>query len=637
MVFGSLKPGIIILMVSFNIESLLTFKSSMVKIINIFFGILISFSVSSQDTISIKQMGYQPGSRENVVPIITKALLQCKAKDKSVLVFPKGRYDFWQENSAEFELYESNTDVIPFRICPILIKNINNLTIDANGSDFIFHGRMQPISIINSNQIKIKNVTIDWDIPMTAQAEVVAVSENYIDIKINVVESPYIIEKNKLIFLGEGWRSQFWDVMEYDKNSKLIVPQTDDNCLGTNWTNYLASEVERGVIRLNFTFTRKPAIGNFLVLRHSARDHAGTFIQNSKNIKLENFNLYQTAGLGVLSQYSENLIFKNVHCEPNLSKNRIFSGHDDGLHFSNCKGKILVDSCRFSGLMDDPINVHGTSVLITEKKSSKVLNCKFVHPQSIGFIWAEINDKIGFIENESMSTVGFGKVSLLKIISLEEFEITFMDAIPDEIIAGDALENLTWTPDVSIRNSYFGSNRARGILISTPGDVLIENNIFETSGSAILIPGDANGWYESGAVKHVIIRKNIFKEACLTSVYQFCEAIISIDPEIPKPQANKLFHRNIRIEQNIFHPFDYPVLYAKSTDGLFFNNNTIQRSTKYSSFHNRKYMISLEGCKKVEILDNLLIGDVLGKNILLKGTAIKELRSDKSLQVVLFQ
>ena len=129
MVFGSLKPGIIILMVSFNIESLLTFKSSMVKIINIFFGILISFSVSSQDTISIKQMGYQPGSRENVVPIITKALLQCKAKDKSVLVFPKGRYDFWQENSAELELYESNTDVIPFRICPILIKNINNLNL----------------------------------------------------------------------------------------------------------------------------------------------------------------------------------------------------------------------------------------------------------------------------------------------------------------------------------------------------------------------------------------------------------------------------------------------------------------------------------------------------------------------------
>jgi hypothetical protein len=34
--------------------------------------------------------------------------------------------------------------------------------------------------------------------------------------------------------------------------------------------------------------------------------------------------------------------------------------------------------------------------------------------------------------------------------------------------------------------------------MSTPGEVLIEKNTFESSGSAILIPGDANGWYESG-------------------------------------------------------------------------------------------------------------------------------------------
>lgn len=36
------------------------------------------------------------------------------------------------------------------------------------------------------------------------------------------------------------------------------------------------------------------------------------------------------------------------------------------------------------------------------------------------------------------------------------------------------------------------SCRARGILVSTPGKVLIERNYFESSGSAILIAGDAN-------------------------------------------------------------------------------------------------------------------------------------------------
>lgn len=64
---------------------------------------------------------------------------------------------------------------------------------------------------------------------------------------------------------------------------------------------------------------------------------------------------------------------------------------------------------------------------------------------------------------------------------------------------------------------------------------MIENNVFESSGSAILIAGDANYWYESGAVKDVLIKGNDFRYPCMSSMYQFCEAIISIEPEIPSP------------------------------------------------------------------------------------------------------
>ena len=606
----------------------------MKKQITLFFGLLLSFLTYAQQTISITKLGYIPNSHKNAVPFINKAIeLSKKMNGKTLIIFPKGRYDFYPEQSAEKEFYESNSDVIPFRICPILMEDLNNLTIDGNGSDFIFHGRMQPFTINNSHHITIKNINIDWDIPMTAQAQVMKVTEDYIDLKI-ADESPYLIEKDKLVFTGEGWKSRMSMAMEFDKDSKLIAAESEDRCLGNNWGKYKATEIEKGLVRFTYPFTRKPKTGNYLVLRHSERDHAGVLIQYSKDIAIENMNIFQTAGLGILSQYTENVSFKKVKSNPNQKKNRYFSGHDDGLHISNCKGKIVIDSCSFSGLMDDPINVHGTSVLITEKINNRQLKCKFVHPQSIGFRWAENNDHIGFIENQSMSTIGFGKVLSFKKLSPTEFELLFEENIPDQIKVGNALENLTWTPDVTIRNSYFGSNRARGILVSTPGQVLIENNVFESSGSAILIPGDANGWYESGAVKNVTIRKNIFKEACLSSIYQFCEGIISIDPEIPKPQLNQLFHRNIRIEQNTFHPFDYPVLYAKSTNGLIFNNNKIERSKKYTPFHPRKYMISLENCKNIEVLNNHYKGEVLGKNILLKGTAANELKEDHSLQMI---
>ena len=597
--------------------------------------IQISTICFAQDTVRITDYGYVPGSRTNAVPYVIKALNDCKTKNDPVLIFPNGRYDFWPQYVPEKLYYESNTDVIPLRRCPILVEGFNKLEINCNNADLVFHDRMQPFTIDSSKNITIRNVNIDWDIPLTAQAEIVAVADDHVDLAINAYESPYIIEKDKLVFVGEGWKSLLSGIMEFDKDTKLVTTQTGDaGCMGENFSSYKASELKKGLVRLQYTGGHKPVLGNWLVLRHSARDHAGTFIINSRHIVIENMNMYHNAGLGILAQYSSDLYFKHVNVIPNPAKNRILSGHDDGMHFSNCSGQITVDSCRFQSLMDDPINVHGTSVRIIKKLSDKKLLCRFIHEQSIGFTWARTGETIGFIENEAMNTIGEGKVESFHANSPEEFEISFTDPVPVNIEEGDALENLSCTPNVLIRNSFFGSNRARGILISTPGKVIIENNVFESSGSAILIPGDANGWYESGAVKDVTIRNNIFNDACLTSLYQFCEAIISISPEIPKPDVSKPFHRNIRIEHNTFHPFDYPVLYAKSTEGLYFNNNTIIRSTRFQPFHYRKYMFSFEYCKKVEISNNSSQSDVLGKNIQLVSTPKQEVKVDKKQNLV---
>jgi hypothetical protein len=585
-------------------------------------------NLKAQDTIRITDFGYKPNSKINAVPFVKKALLACKTKGNTVLIFPEGRYDFWPQESEEKLYYESNTDFLPVRKCPVLIKGIKNLVIDANGSYFIYHGKVQPITIDSSENITIKNVNIDWDVPIMGQGQIVAVATDYIDVAISE-ETPYEIKNSKIFFIGEGWNDEMWDAMEFDKETKLIVQDCGDGCLKDSFYTYKANELSKGLVRINYLVGRKPGLGNYLAMRHSERGHAGTFIVDSKNITLENFNMYQNAGLGILSQYSENLTFKNVQCVPNPKKNRVFAGHDDGLHFSNCKGQITVEGCKFAGLMDDPINVHGTSVQIIKKIDDKKLLCKFMHYQSIGTVWARPGEKTGFIENIAMNTVAYGEVESFYAKDSVEFELVLKDKLPENIIVGNAIENLTWIPDVLIKNNFFGSCRARGVLVTTPGKVVIENNIFESSGSAILIAGDANGWFESGGVKDVLIRNNTFNDPCLTSIYQFSEAIISIYPEIPKMDSTKPFHRNIRIEKNTFHPFDYPVLYAKSTAGLYFNNNTIIRSNRFKTFHPRKFMITLEACKKVEIKRNKLVGDVLGKNIRLVSTKTSEIKLNR--------
>ena len=121
------------------------------------------------------------------------------------------------------------------------------------------------------------------------------------------------------------------------------------------------------------------------------------------------------------------------------------------------------------------------------------------------------------------------------------------------------------------------------------------------------------------------IRGNVFGPACLSSPYQFGEGIISILPEIPEPNPAFPFHRNIRIENNEFHPSDFPVLYAKSVDGLSFTDNRLIRSFLHEPTHARKATLTFEACRRVRVDGNRFEGEVLGRNIVLEHTPAAEL------------
>jgi hypothetical protein len=580
-------------------------------------------------TIKISDYGLNPGSKANAIPAIIKALEDCKKHPNAILIFEKGRYDFWPDSTFTKEYFESNTTNDDPKNLAILLEGCKGLTLEGSGSDFIFHGAIQPITVDNSEKITIQNVNIDWDIPLTAQGKIVAVSPVNIDLEIDTTQFPYEITNGKLIFVGENWKAESRWFMEYESETYRIAAGTGDaGCVRGDWSKYSVEELSPGTVRMKGEFTRTPDVGNYLIMRHSKRDHAGIFILESSNVSLENVNIYHCAGLGVLSQFSRNLNYNNVKFIPNAAKNRYLSGHDDGFQVSNCAGQVTITNCEFGGLMDDPINVHGTSVKIIEKLSDQKLKCRFMHEQSTGMTWGHLNDTIGFLENESMQTLVKGTLKGFEKLNRDEFIVEFNAPIPTEIADGDALENLSWSPSVVIQNCKFGSCRARGLLVSTPGKVLIDSNEFESSGSAILIAGDANGWYESGAVTDVTISNNTFKDACMSSMYQFCEGIISVYPIIPAVDSLKPYHRNITIERNTFHTFDYPVLYALSVDGIRFNQNKIIRSHLYEPFHYRKHCLTFEACLNVEVNGNIFEGDVLDKDIYLEKMDKSQLKTD---------
>lgn len=584
--------------------------------------LLVALHVAAEATvITMSSLGLKPDSRVNATPYVMKALEECRKYPEAVLTFEKGRYDFWEAHTTLRDYYETNTYDVNPKILAILLDEMQNVTLDGQGSEFIMHGRMQPITLHRCKNIALRNFSIDWDIPLTAQGKVVNSTDQYMDVEIDTEQYPYIIENNQLTFVGEGWKSACWSIMQFEADTHFVCYNTGDN-LG--WVRYHAEALKKGVVRLKEPKGKPvpyPAAGTMLVLRHNTREHAGIFLFHCDGVRMEQINVYHTGGLGVLSQYSKDLTFNAVNVAPNMAKNRVLSGHDDGLHLMGCSGLVKIENCHFAGLMDDPINIHGTCSRIVKVLSPTRVQCRFMQDMSEGMEWGRSGETAGFIENKTMRTVGKGTIAKFEVVNKAEFIIEFSEPIPAGIQEGNVLENLTCTPDAEIRNCHFGSCRARGVLVSTPGKVVIEDNVFESSGSAILIAGDANYWFESGAVKDVTIRRNEFRYPCNSSQYQFCEAVISIYPEIPEPDVRYPFHRNIRIEDNTFHLFDYPILYARSVDGLTFLGNKLIRNTTYQPYHHRKEGITLEYCRNVRIGRNQVEGDVLGSKVKLDHTA----------------
>ena len=114
------------------------------------------------------------------------------------------------------------------------------------------------------------------------------------------------------------------------------------------------------------------------------------------------------------------------------------------------------------------------------------------------------------------------------------------------------MENATWTPDLYVRNCDFGPTSARGILATTRGEVVIENNHFHNLwGPALLIEDDCNFWFESGYTKEIIFRNNIVDRCEFAEMWQGAPSI-RYSPKIMDENSDVPVHGKLVLSGNTF-------------------------------------------------------------------------------------
>ncbi|MGM9803177.1 MAG: right-handed parallel beta-helix repeat-containing protein [Muribaculaceae bacterium] len=561
-----------------------------------------AIQAAQTDTIDVAEFGIKPYTYENQTQRLQEALRACRVRGAKVLKFTAGRYDLWPEGAVHRELFVSNTSTE--QECPdktktigVWMENMQNLTIDGGDATLMFHGKMTMVAMMNCRNITLRNLHFDFERPAGSEIIYSKVEDGKVEVTFHR-DTRYEVANGRINLIGEGWRSNRNHCIKFNKQSDRFTYSGDWNVLA----NCDATEVQPGVVQFATPTDFRPQPGDVLTVRDIIRDQVGMLICQSENVTLNDVYVHYMHGLGIVSQYSHNVTMDHVECCPRKGSGRVLASSADFMHFSGCSGKVIVTRCKFSGAHDDPINVHGTNLRAVEKLGENTLKMRFMHGQSYGFQAYHVGDTVAFVDASRMERFAYARVTGVSMINPRVQEVTFDRPVPRQMqINHDCVENMTCTPQVEITNNYFTHTSTRGTLITTPRKVVVANNVYENTGmSAILIEGDAEGWYESGPVNDVLIENNTFKGCAYNGGPG--GAVIALHPSNTIIDASRPVHRNVRIVGNTFCTFGNALLYAKSTQGLVFKNNNVTYTDNVKQ--NPATLFILNGCKDVKIANN---------------------------------
>lgn len=554
---------------------------------------LIQLTILAQSRV-IEISPEQGKDNENLMLALEKAA-GYKGKPVTVRLSP-GIYELDRSKSTQVLYHISNTtseseDTDPTKHIGLYLHSLKNITIDGCGSTLQMNGEMTSFVLDRCEGIILKNLNIDYKHPTQTEVEVLEEGKDYLIVQVHPT-SQYRIVDEQLEWYGDGWSFKNGIAQLYDRAS---------NMTWRSWSpmENLIRAVELRPNVLYLQYKEKTQVGLHIVfqMRDSFRDEVSGFVNRSKNVQLENLNFYYLGNFGVVCQYSENVTFDRCNFAPRPDSGRTNAGFADFIQVSGCRGMIDIRNSRFSGAHDDPINIHGTHLRVTEFLSPNRLKVRFMHDQTFGFEAFFKGDDIELVDPLSLLAVEKAKVKEAKLVTPREMELTLSGPLSPEVIQRKDLvvENVLWTPEVRITNNYFERIPTRGILITTRRKSLIEGNTFYgMQMSGILVADDGLSWYESGPVHDLTIRRNTF--------FNCGEPVINIDPE--NREYKGAVHKNITIEENYFYmrKNSSSVIRAKAVDGLVIRHNLIYTSdaekNKESDF------IQTRDCNEVSVEKN---------------------------------
>jgi hypothetical protein len=538
-----------------------------------------------------------PGvSSGDCVPAVLEALAACRAAGAgSRLLLPPGELHFYPDSASEAFLALSNNDGGMRRVA-FLLQGFSGLVIEGQGTRMIFHGGVVPFHLADCADITLRGFSVDWERAFHLEAEVIAADAG--QGSFDLLPSPeclWEIRDGRLCWVerelpserAASWDDSFrrlaeddrweaelgWNVW-FDPKDRAIARGSVSSLFRPfnrkTGASYRATALGDGAVRISGAGLQQvPQVGWVFVDKGGGqnRKYSVFSLIDCTRIRLEEVTLHHSGGMGIIAMFCEEISL--IRCAVTPSQGRMVSTTADATHFVHCRGRILLEDCRFEQMLDDGINVHGNYFWIEAQPEPDVLVVRPRHPQHEHTDIARPGDTIGVTDPSTFATLATAVVASVErrngtriILRLEQpLASGFTPAV---------VENLSWQADLEMRGCLVRGNRARAALFGTRGVGRLTRNRFEfQSMSAILVEVDADLWHETGPLGRLEIEENTI---CGWGREFPNSPAISITPELSDPTVAPI-HREVSIRHNHFHSSQGRMLNAASVDQLIIVDN----------------------------------------------------------------
>ena len=472
-----------------------------------------------------------------------------------------GRTEISLKDSERIDLAVSNHDEGE-RYSFLYLVGEKNVTIDFCNAELVMKHRVTPIVLDGCKNVVIKNLSIKYARRYYVQTEIVSFDQGVVACK--PLDAELLSVENGILTVNYGDETLSYDdlffVQEFERDFKVAK---DADILAYSSKNKRYFELKGGILYFRADKTNAGRIGNYLCFFAQKRIADAILINDCKNIKLQNVNIFSSPAMGVMCQTSENISLECVNVIRDKTSEYQITSLADATHFFACRGSIKLSHCVFENMNDDATNIHGIYESVESVCGTSVVISK-KHAQQFGVNSFKVGDRVGMLDFGTKKTLYKARIVETVVLDKRKTRLILDKVIP----SGGAylIENLSTNPKIHITDCRTGNNRPRGFLLASKRKTVVEKCVFYNSECGIGAFADTDYWYEAGAFGLIKITGNVFK-----SNYGGGTAAIDVSPTVK--YSGKYFNGRLVIRHNCFEGIYKKAVSVSNTKKVIIEKN----------------------------------------------------------------